>query len=527
MAGAGGFFVVLLLSLFLACAGDSKGSDKGELPGGQDTADADEGDDTAEPCEEQLFYEDGDADGYGAVEVLACEAPEGFVAQGGDCDDANPDVHPAAEETCNGIDDDCDGELDPEALMVSSYADTDGDGYGDPSNLVFACPGAEGGVSDACDCDDTNASAPADLLVCPALECPAEGGLWLRGECGAATQVDYDGGLELTEDSALTLCEGTHALSLTVNTDRVRVQGMGRDTTLWGAKPALVVVREGAEVRISGVSLFGGTYSGSGGKGVLIDATAGSVDLHMDDVILGKTTAGVANVSVIEVDGDLSLTDSQLMRILMQYGSAYSNSCSQVGVNVTGDLSLLRTDVSELTGGCSSWSHSALNEASASGIIVGGDARLEEVSITGVDLRSYSSGVAAYGTLYGLHVAGDLAATDLSITDNTVTTEVDCSDYSCDRSLSGALVVLGGEVSWAGGTLDANVFGLDGTMYSSAGTFDDALSGGHLAWYPGAGDTLSLVDVDLGSDASPDLTGTVEYDGEGLTTVTCDESGCW
>jgi RHS repeat-associated protein len=39
---------------------------------------------------------------------------DGFSESEGDCDDANPAVHPQAAEVCNGIDDDCDDETDEE-----------------------------------------------------------------------------------------------------------------------------------------------------------------------------------------------------------------------------------------------------------------------------------------------------------------------------------------------------------------------------------------------------------------------------
>ena len=50
-----------------------------------------------------------------------------------DCDDRNPNVHPFADELCNGVDDDCDGETDESHAIdpVPFYADSDGDGYGD------------------------------------------------------------------------------------------------------------------------------------------------------------------------------------------------------------------------------------------------------------------------------------------------------------------------------------------------------------------------------------------------------------
>ena len=70
------------------------------------------------------FYTDGDGDGYGGSGdsgsgdsgsgdggmVRACAAHEGYVLLGGDCDDADPDVHPGATERCDTIDQDCDGE---------------------------------------------------------------------------------------------------------------------------------------------------------------------------------------------------------------------------------------------------------------------------------------------------------------------------------------------------------------------------------------------------------------------------------
>lgn len=58
------------------------------------------------------YFLDFDKDGFGGGEpVLACSAPPGHSAYDGDCDDGDPDVHPAADEVCDGlaIDEDCDG----------------------------------------------------------------------------------------------------------------------------------------------------------------------------------------------------------------------------------------------------------------------------------------------------------------------------------------------------------------------------------------------------------------------------------
>jgi hypothetical protein len=58
------------------------------------------------------WYTDGDGDGYGdeASGVAACVQPSGTLATGGDCDDTDTAISPAATEVCgDGVDNDCDG----------------------------------------------------------------------------------------------------------------------------------------------------------------------------------------------------------------------------------------------------------------------------------------------------------------------------------------------------------------------------------------------------------------------------------
>jgi hypothetical protein len=57
------------------------------------------------------WYQDTDGDGWGDDEVAveACDPPTGFVAAGGDCDDANDIVNPGAFEVMGTGDIDCDG----------------------------------------------------------------------------------------------------------------------------------------------------------------------------------------------------------------------------------------------------------------------------------------------------------------------------------------------------------------------------------------------------------------------------------
>jgi hypothetical protein len=60
------------------------------------------------------WYPDADADGFGdgMSPVMACVAPDGYLADGEDCDDAVATVNPLGTETCNRVDDDCDGSTD-------------------------------------------------------------------------------------------------------------------------------------------------------------------------------------------------------------------------------------------------------------------------------------------------------------------------------------------------------------------------------------------------------------------------------
>ena len=76
----------------------------------------------------QLFYADGDGDGYGetSYSVESCEAPEGYVDNDLDCDDQNDAVYPDAPEQCDELDNDCDEMIDEELTEVW-YLDFDQD----------------------------------------------------------------------------------------------------------------------------------------------------------------------------------------------------------------------------------------------------------------------------------------------------------------------------------------------------------------------------------------------------------------
>jgi RHS repeat-associated protein len=56
---------------------------------------------------------DTDADGYGLQGASACSAGD---AAKFDCNDSDPTIHPAAMDTCDGVDNDCDGRVDEACL---------------------------------------------------------------------------------------------------------------------------------------------------------------------------------------------------------------------------------------------------------------------------------------------------------------------------------------------------------------------------------------------------------------------------
>ncbi len=114
------------------------------------------------PLDGAIWYPDGDADGFGDADAgeSACAQPEGTLADGSDCDDADPAVYPGTTETCDDRDNDCDGATDePDALDASTfYYDADVDGYGVATPTTPACREPRGYAPTADDCDDTDST---------------------------------------------------------------------------------------------------------------------------------------------------------------------------------------------------------------------------------------------------------------------------------------------------------------------------------------------------------------------------------
>ncbi len=139
------------------------------------------------------WWPDEDGDGWGRIgEVVACDGPEGYAPQTGDCNDLDPSIRPGAAEAADGLDNDCDGttELDDQdgdglSQLVEDGTgsdpfnpDSDGDGVSDGQEVVIIDGKArdtdKDGLPDYADSDDDNdgvmteeEAADADLATPP------------------------------------------------------------------------------------------------------------------------------------------------------------------------------------------------------------------------------------------------------------------------------------------------------------------------------------------------------------------------
>jgi regulation of enolase protein 1 (concanavalin A-like superfamily) len=110
-----------------------------------------------------IWYLDADNDGYYTGSGMTqCASPgAGYrysgILGGGDCNDGNAAINPAATEICDGIDNNCDGSID-EGVQTTYYRDIDGDGFGNPAVTTMACSLPTSYVANNLDCNDGNSA---------------------------------------------------------------------------------------------------------------------------------------------------------------------------------------------------------------------------------------------------------------------------------------------------------------------------------------------------------------------------------
>ncbi len=158
---------------------------------------ADEAD--ADGC--QVYFADGDADGFGDTAEFACLCkanPTYKVSKLGDCKDNDPSINPGAKEVCDGIDNNCTGTIDENGAQGCStfFYDNDQDGYGLDSASECLC--AKAGFYTATiggDCVDTDSAVhPRVTEVCDGLDNDCDGTTDPANSSGCSDWfVDKDG----------------------------------------------------------------------------------------------------------------------------------------------------------------------------------------------------------------------------------------------------------------------------------------------------------------------------------------------
>ena len=161
-----------------------------------------------------LFYLDTDNDGFGteADTIQACDAPEGYVPNGNDCDDSNAEIFPSAPEICDDVDNDCDTFID-EDLTGVWYADLDNDGFGDQSTIETTCLAPENYVDNDLDCNDENAEINPNMEeICDEIDNNCDDEIDEGVTSQFFVDADHDG---FGDDSSLAnACELGEGLSL-------------------------------------------------------------------------------------------------------------------------------------------------------------------------------------------------------------------------------------------------------------------------------------------------------------------------
>ncbi|MBK8996001.1 MAG: putative metal-binding motif-containing protein [Myxococcales bacterium] len=139
--------------------GDCNDADKAMFPGNPEICDGKDNDcnaGTPDPGT-TTWYQDSDGDGYGSTTntKTACAQPSGYIAQGGDCNDADKTINPAAIELCDGKDNNCVNGIDEGP--TATWPDADGDGFGDSKGTVsYLCAVPAGRADNNLDCNDAN-----------------------------------------------------------------------------------------------------------------------------------------------------------------------------------------------------------------------------------------------------------------------------------------------------------------------------------------------------------------------------------
>ncbi|MBI5499292.1 MAG: right-handed parallel beta-helix repeat-containing protein, partial [Deltaproteobacteria bacterium] len=317
-----------------------------------------DGTEDEDATDQATWFVDGDTDGYGDPDAArqACEQPPGTVTDSTDCDDSEGEVHPAADERCNGLDDNCDAVTDSDAVDRSTwYLDGDSDEYGDPLVSQIGCEQPAGYLADSTDCDDGAPDVnPGEVEICDNSvdeDCDgtADDGCAVR-HCGDITVdtvwdasaphvvtcdilVEGTSGPTLTvEDGALVMFEaGVRMIVGGWNTGTIVVEGTSAGVTFTSASPTPTPgIWQGLQIGLfdQGSTLTGLTIEYGGGNGL------GTLYLYNSQPVLDGVTVrhssrdGVNGVTAFPLIRNSTFSDNAEDGIYLDANSGLDRSAS-------------------------------------------------------------------------------------------------------------------------------------------------------------------------------------------------------
>jgi len=462
--------------------------------------------DTSPDTAQAGLPEDADGDGYSADQ---------------DCDDADANRHPEAEERCNGLDDNCDGSIDEE---LAGWLDEDGDGWGGATAATCA-NGEAGVVAQGGDCADTDpgrhpgaAEVPCDEIdqdcdgQVPEMVSVEGGPMW--SSLSAAVTDTEDGDVllvcdgiwteefELSNGQVRTVRsrsgdrsavifdgEGLHSLFRVTNNAALTLEQMTLRNAvgqfLWERDHGGAVSLVNATLTVHGVDFLDNLASDN--HGGAIGAFVGGDDRADPYVTLVITDSTFVGNQAQEGGGAIAITggnfDAESPVVVSIDGSTFLNNSAQNWAGDLGDDTF--NSYNEWTIRDTTFTGSTCVDGSASmGVVLWGAGRLTLERVRFDTLLSSDTSASPAVLFYGDEVEADLS--DVSVQHATTTGGghgaivisgqrnharlTDVSIFDAWSAQGGALVVTGGS------DLQAELSGISITQTETMACGDGALA---------------------------------------------------